>query len=277
MEITENKIKQRRQWTKYTKEFKAEVVAYANENSAYAAAKKYDLYMDQIKYWMDPKLREKSSIKGKIKYREVLKNDPEYIRKCKEYSESRKNTPEAIAYNQAYVAKNKERIRANIKRHRQENIEHYKQRSHERYIKDRDSGKLAEDRRNNPILRLKHYIREGVRRALFYGDMIKDAPSITYLGCTIEEFRNYITSKFLPGMTWDNHGRGPDKWHLDHIIPLDVLNEKADIDMVKRVCHYTNYQPLWEIDNLSKNNKRPDGFVLQEDTVMYGDVEDTTM
>lgn len=266
--------------TKHSPEFKQEVVNYANANGgAWAAAKYYNLPPETVRYWASPKVQEHYKKKSLEKYNNVIKNNPELMAERNRRSLEQSKNPERVAYNLSYRERNKERIYANTKRHRQENIEHYKQRAHERYIQDRDSGKLAEERRNNPILRLKGIIREGVRRALFYGEIIKDAPSITYLGCTIEEFRNYIASKFLPGMTWDNHGRGSDKWHLDHIIPLDLLNEKSDVEMVKRLCHYTNYQPLWEIDNLSKNNKRPEGFVLQEDVVEYGNSveEDSTM
>jgi hypothetical protein len=68
------------------------------------------------------------------------------------------------------------------------------------------------------------------------------------LGCTIIDFIKHIKSKFTEGMTIDNHG----EWHLDHIIPLSTA--KTEEDVIK-LCHYTNYQPLWAKDNLSKYNK----------------------
>jgi hypothetical protein len=68
------------------------------------------------------------------------------------------------------------------------------------------------------------------------------------LGCTIEEFRNYIESKFTDNMCFENHG----KWHLDHIIPLASANTEEDII---KLNHYTNFQPLWAFDNLSKGCK----------------------
>jgi hypothetical protein len=51
-------------------------------------------------------------------------------------------------------------------------------------------------------------------------------------------------------MTFDNFG----KWHIDHIIPC------ASFDLTKpeqqRQCfHYTNLQPLWAFENLSKGSK----------------------
>jgi len=49
-------------------------------------------------------------------------------------------------------------------------------------------------------------------------------------------------------MTLDNQG----KWHLDHIIPLATTKTEKD---VIRLNHYTNFQPLWAKDNLSKGYK----------------------
>jgi hypothetical protein len=77
----------------------------------------------------------------------------------------------------------------------------------------------------------------------------KSKRTLEYLGCTIEEFRNHITSKFKDGMTWDNYG----EWEIDHIIPLMYQNPTID-DIVTRL-HWTNTQPLWKHDNAVKGNR----------------------
>jgi hypothetical protein len=49
-------------------------------------------------------------------------------------------------------------------------------------------------------------------------------------------------------MTWDNYG----KWHMDHIYPLSLAKTTEEIE---KLCHYTNLQPLWAVDNIRKGNK----------------------
>jgi ribosomal protein S27E len=78
----------------------------------------------------------------------------------------------------------------------------------------------------------------------------KSKSTIKLLGCSIEELKNHLASKFTKGMSWDNYG----KWHIDHIKPCASfdLNKESE----QRKCfHYTNLQPLWAEDNLSKGAK----------------------
>lgn len=68
------------------------------------------------------------------------------------------------------------------------------------------------------------------------------------LGCSIEEFKKYIESKFTEGMSFKNYG----KWHLDHIKPISLATTEEE---VIELNHYTNFQPLWAIDNFKKGAK----------------------
>lgn len=69
------------------------------------------------------------------------------------------------------------------------------------------------------------------------------------VGCSPEELKLYLESKFQLGMNWSNQGyRG---WHVDHIIPLSLFNLN-DPEEVSKAFHYTNLQPLWAKDNLKK-------------------------
>ena len=59
-------------------------------------------------------------------------------------------------------------------------------------------------------------------------------------------------SLFQSGMTWENHGKYG--WHIDHIRPCSSF-DLTDPEQQKLCCHYTNLQPLWAKDNLSKGYK----------------------
>ena len=72
------------------------------------------------------------------------------------------------------------------------------------------------------------------------------------LGCTIEEFIEHLQSLFVEGMTLENNGQCVECWHIDHKIPLASAKNEEEI---KKLCHYTNLQPLWSRDNISKNSK----------------------
>jgi len=80
----------------------------------------------------------------------------------------------------------------------------------------------------------------------------KTGSAIKDLGCSIEELKIYLESKFQPGMAWDNWTTNG--WHIDHIRPLASFNLSDREDFIK-ACHYTNLQPLWAIDNLIKGCK----------------------
>ena len=78
----------------------------------------------------------------------------------------------------------------------------------------------------------------------------KNNTTVELTGCSISFLKGYLEGKFKDGMTWENHG----EWHIDHIKPCasyNLLNEKEQI----KCFHYTNLQPLWRYENLSKGSK----------------------
>ena len=69
-------------------------------------------------------------------------------------------------------------------------------------------------------------------------------------GCTLEELKEHLASKFTEGMTFENYG----KWHIDHILPCASFDLLLPEEQPK-CFHYTNLQPLWAIDNMKKGAK----------------------
>ncbi len=94
---------------------------------------------------------------------------------------------------------------------------------------------------------------EGARvrnRRKFYdvrSGRVSDRGCIEFMGCTLKEFKSHIEKMFTDGMSWENHG----EWEYDHIIPLSSFN-LLDSEQRAKCNHYTNIQPLWKKDNLSK-------------------------
>jgi|688.fasta_scaffold30496_9 hypothetical protein len=94
-------------------------------------------------------------------------------------------------------------------------------------------------------VRLRNLIRNSFRRK---GYKKFNTSTENIVGISYDEFKNYMESKFVDGMNWNNRG----EWHIDHIIPLS--SAKSEEELV-RLCHYTNLQPLWAKDNIEKSNK----------------------
>ena len=78
----------------------------------------------------------------------------------------------------------------------------------------------------------------------------KSGSAVSDLGCSIEFLKQYLESKFKDGMSWSNYGQ----WHIDHIYPLSKV-DLTDRDQFLKACNYSNLQPMWAKDNISKGNK----------------------
>lgn len=72
------------------------------------------------------------------------------------------------------------------------------------------------------------------------------------IGCSVEFLKIWLELQFQPGMSWENYGFYG--WHVDHIIPCCQFNLTDPVQ--QKICfHYTNLQPLWAYDNISKGNR----------------------
>jgi hypothetical protein len=196
---------------------------------------------------------------------------------CKECTKQdrkkyRQNNKEKVAETQKlYQQKNKEKIR-NQKKIRYDlkrdcillqKKEYHKKNKEAICLKKREYFKSNKEKinayrlnyqqnrtKNDSLFRFKRNVRALIHHSFKRNSNIfnKNSKTFEILGCTIEDFRTYIQSKFKKGMNFDNHGN----WHLDHIIPLSTALTEDD---VIRLNHYTNFQPLWAEENLSKFDK----------------------
>jgi hypothetical protein len=104
-----------------------------------------------------------------------------------------------------------------------------------------DAKQLAE----NPQRRIAKNLRHRICKAML--GKTRGVSAVGDLGISIPEFRAYIAGKFTSGMSWDNYG----EWHLDHIKPLKSF-DLTDVEQAKAAVHFSNYQPLWALDNQRK-------------------------
>lgn len=147
-----------------------------------------------------------------------------------------KNKDSILEYKKSYYKDNKQNVLSRTKKWRISNID---------LIREYHGNRVLSD-----IERVKASLRSRLNRAL--KGNYKSGSAIFDLGCSIDQFKVYLESKFQPGMTWGNYGlKG---WHIDHIKPLDSFNLSSKEEL-KIACHHTNLQPLWAADNLKKGAK----------------------
>jgi len=151
-----------------------------------------------------------------------------------------------------YSEKKGDELKAKKKLWKLNNQDKVKESAKKTYIKYAkiESKKSAEQYRNDPIYRLKQLLRKRLRDILRSKQIDKKVHTLDILGCSPLYLKEHLECQFKEGMSWDNQG----KWHIDHIIPLSSGNTEEEII---KLCHYTNLQPLWAIDNMKKGSKLP--------------------
>lgn len=174
---------------------------------------------------------------GRKEYNKEYKSKPEVKERMKEYSKEYKKLPEV-----------------------KERIKEYNQRPEVRKkINIRRMNEYHSDIAKRFRLNLSRSLNKKLKKAL-KGEKFEEKNTMEYLGCSMEEFIKYIEDQFEEGMSWENYGRIEDVrcWHLDHRIPA-FYKENEDDEITKEVIikrsHYTNFQPMWEDENISKGNK----------------------
>jgi hypothetical protein len=191
-------------------------------------------------------------------------------RKCYRKQWTQLNKDKIVRQVADYYQKNKERIREQHNTYyqntKEQKVAYYKthkvkrlEQMHDWWRRNRD--KILDYRANNKY-KMNQYQR--IKRKIDIQFCIagrlrcrtrqaiknKSASTQKLTGCTWKFLVSYLESLFKPGMTWENRS----EWHIDHIRPL-ISFDLTDPEQQKLACHYTNLQPLWAEENLSKGDK----------------------
>lgn len=102
-------------------------------------------------------------------------------------------------------------------------------------------------REKDPLFKLVCNLRNLIKNSLTKQGYTKKSRTYEIVGIPYSEFKFYIESKFLDNMCWENYG----EWHLDHIVPASSAKCEKELILLN---YYTNFQPLWAIDNIKKSN-----------------------
>ena len=102
-------------------------------------------------------------------------------------------------------------------------------------------------RKTDDLFKLKCNLRGRTWSAFRNKGYSKNTKTQQMLGVEWEVTKQHIERQFTKGMNWNNYG----EWHIDHIIPLSSAKTP---ERLKQLCHYTNLQPLWAEENLSKKD-----------------------
>lgn len=146
-----------------------------------------------------------------------------------------------LDYRKNYYKNNKEKHIIKQKIYREKNREKINK-NKRRYQSER--------REKDSLYKLTENIRCRVKNYLDIKKITKKNKTFDIVGCTPKELSIFLEKKFKDGMTWDNYGFYG--WHIDHIIPLSSAKTEEEL---YKLFHYTNLQPLWAFDNLSKGDK----------------------
>jgi hypothetical protein len=149
------------------------------------------------------------------------------------YESGRKNSD----YYKKYRIKNKEYFNTYSYNHYHTNKELYREWNRNKYYSDR-------------CFRIKHSTSARINQALKTYNTLKRNRTIEYLGCSMEEYTQYLENQFDNKMNWDNYGT---YWEIDHIMPVDSFDLDIE-DNLYKCFHFKNTQPLEKTENRKKSN-----------------------
>ena len=214
-----------------------------------------DGVLNQCKKCVYLKNKEKRKItylNNKEKIKIYLENNKEKIQK------------KSKEYNIKYYELNRQKILNYQKEYRIYNIDYEKE--YERKYRENNKSKGSEYNRNRKkydiLYKFSLNIRNNIYVAFKNKGYKKTSKTKEILGCSFEELKEYIESKFENWMNWDNKGLYNGEfnygWDVDHIIPISSAKTEEEIILLN---HYSNLQPL--CSKINRDIKRDNLFYIK--------------
>ena len=202
-------------------------------------------------------IKNKEKIKEKRKEYRIKNKDNIKKKSEKYYDNNKEKRKEYLIKNKhkikerqkEYLIKNKHKIKEYQKEYKEKNKE--KRKEYRIKNKEKINEQRKERIKTDLNFKFRSYIRTRLINAIKRQYGLKAQSSMELLGCSIEDARKHLESKFDLFMTWENHGS---YWHIDHIIPCASF-DLTDPEQQKKCFHYTNLQPLEAIENIKKSDK----------------------
>lgn len=160
-------------------------------------------------------------------------------KECREYK--KKNKAKISSYNKTY----KRAFKDDIKEYN-----HDYNLANREAIQKRQTAQHRERKKIDPVYKLSYRFRTRIGK-FFTGKVKKSAGTVELLGCDFKFVRDWLKNQFIDNMTLENHG---EKWHIDHVLPCAKFN-MIDEEEQRRCFNWTNLQPMFTNDNLTKNDR----------------------
>lgn len=207
----------------------------------------------------EEKIKEDKKVYRQANSEKMTKRDAEYYATNKE---------RILSEQRAYRAANLEQVRTRERKSSRKHAERKRQYANMYYHTLTPEKRYQRRKTNNARKKLRmqndmnYRLREALRSRLWHAvknkQGIKSAHTMELTGCTIEFLVKYLEDQFSEGMSWNNYGA----WHIDHELPCAMFDLTQKCEQEK-CFHYTNLQPLWSKDNLTKSDK-----VAEDDAIL---------
>jgi len=224
--------------------------AISARKKKYRAQNKTRLNQESRNYYA--KNKEKARAKSKEYYQlnkeSILKRQKDHYHKKK--IENKELMQKA---RKDYHINNKEKINKSRRDYYKDNKEKIlaRNRAYHKNNREKIARHRFKKRRENPNFHLACNFRSRISNILGRAGASKLSDTFDLVGCSIEKLKSHLEAQFTEGMSWKNYGK--DGWHIDHIKPCASFNLNK-LSEQKKCFHYTNLQPLWWEDNLSKGS-----------------------